>query len=304
MNFGVASRNLGDIPRALNALLSARNYSERSGNNIQVAIAENNLSQLYKSERRFEKAHAAIDHATELFRQIKDRTREGFALDTKALIYFDEGKYDAALATVERALAILGKSENYGYLTETIATKAKIQLYSDDFSTATLTLLEAVEIAKVNISEAAAVNLVSEFEQVLKQRNSPQNKRQDPEQTGLASGNLKLSLPAAISHYNGYQGVWINNSDLEGYGLASGSLAVVVPCEVRRGDLVAVIELENDLVSCGFYDSDFGIVCLEVGGSEPQLFSEADIKVLGKIVGVCNVEPGRDEALEVQPLTL
>jgi tetratricopeptide (TPR) repeat protein len=304
MNFGVASKNLGDIPRALESLLLARNYSERSGNKIQVAIAENNLSQLHKSERRFGKAHAAIDHATELFREIKDRTREGFSLDTKALIYFDEGKYDEALATVERALAILGKSENYGYLTDTIATKAKIQLYSNDFSTATLTLLEAVELAKVNISEEAALNLIAEFEQTLKQRSSSSGPGPELEQTGLASGDLKLSLPPSIAHYDGYQGVWINNSDLEAFGLACGSLAVVVPCPVRRGDLVAVIELENDLVSCGFYDSDFGIVCIEVAGSEPQLFSEGDIKVLGRIVGVCNVKPGSDETLNVQPLTL
>ena len=50
-----------------------------------------------------------------------------------------------------------------------IATKARIQLYSDDFSTATLTLLEAVELAKLRISETAAMNLIREFEKSLKE---------------------------------------------------------------------------------------------------------------------------------------
>jgi hypothetical protein len=57
-------------------------------------------------------------------------------------------------------------------------------------------------------------------------------------------------------------------------------------------------------VSCGFFDSDFGIVCLEAGGSEPQLFDKSDIKILGKIVGVCNSGKNADGAMEVHSLKL
>jgi hypothetical protein len=74
--------------------------------------------------------------------------------------------------------------------------------------------------------------------------------------------------------------------------------------KIRRGDLVALVELKTDLVSCGFYDSDFGIVCLEAGGSEPQLFDKADVKILGKIVGVSNAEKNADGSMEVLPLDL
>jgi len=79
---------------------------------------------------------------------------------------------------------------------------------------------------------------------------------------------------------------------------------VVVPDKVRRGDLVALVELSNDLVSCGFYDSDFGIVCLEAGGSEPQLFDKSDVKILGKIVGVCGGSKNADGTLDVRPIDL
>jgi hypothetical protein len=199
---------------------------------------------------------------------------------------------------------LLGRSENYAYLSETIATKARIQLYSDDFSTATLTLLEAVDLAKLRISEAAAMDLIREFEQSLKERNErKKQKPADATRTGIASGDLKLVLPPAIAHYDDYQGVWINNSDLESYGLSRGSLAVVVPCPVRRGDLVALMELDSDLVSCGFFDKDFGIVCLEAGNSEPLLFSESDVKILGKIVGVCDASKIGD-TIKVQALEL
>ena len=304
MNFGIALRNIGDIPRALDSLRQARDFFLRSGNKIQVAMAENNLSYLYKSERRFTEAHRAIDNATRLFRDAGDRTREGYSLDSKALLFFDEGRYDEALEAVEQAIAILGKSENYGYLTDTIATKARIQLFTNDFSTATLTLLEAVELAKVKIGEEAAMRLIGEFEQSLEDRNAGKQRKTRDERSGLSSEDLKLILPPPIANYTGYQGIWISNSDLEPYGLARGSLAVAVPDKVRRGDLVALLELSNDSVICGFYDCDFGIVCLEVGGSEPQLFNKSDVKVLGKIVGVCADEKNADGTLDVLPLDL
>ena len=302
MNFGVASRNLGDVDAALNAHETARNLFARSGNRIQVAMAENNLSHLYKHQRRFGDAHDAIDRASELVREIGDRTREGFSYDTKALIYFDEGRFDLALEAVNQAITILGTSENFGYLTETITTKAKIQLHLDGFSTATLTLLEAVELAKVRISEEAAHRLIRDFENALDARNATNAVSSD--RTGVASGDLQLILPPAIAHYKEYQGVWITNSDLEAYGLSRGSLAVVVPTTVKRGDLVAVMEIENESVSCGFYDTDFGIVCLEAGGTEPQLFDKSAIKVLGKIVGVCRAEKVSNGTVDVEPINL
>ena len=306
MNFGIAAKNLGDIAEALDAVQKSRDFFTRAGNKIQLAMAENNLSQLYKLEKRFVEAHQAIDRATEIFKTIGDRTREGFSLDSKALIYLDEGKFEAALEVVEQGIAILQKSENYGYLIETIATKARIQLFANDFSTATLTLLEAVELAKMRISEDAARRLVRDFEQALEDRNFVKTGRSEAatEKSGIAADDLKLVLPPSISHYDDYQGVWINNSDLEPYGLVKGSLAVVVSEKIKRGDLVALVELKTDLVSCGFYDSDFGIVCLEAGGSEPQLFDKADVKILGKIVGVSNAEKNADGSMEVLPLDL
>ncbi|MEO8042102.1 MAG: hypothetical protein ABI646_05795 [Acidobacteriota bacterium] len=304
MNFGIAARNIGDISSSLDSLCQARDFFARAGNKVQVAMAENNLCYLYKSERRFVEAHVAIDKATDLFKQIGDRTREGFSLDSKALLFLDEGKYQEALDAVDQGIAILRKSENYGYLTETIATKARIQLFSNDFSTATLTLLEAVELARVRVSEEAAKRLIREFEQSLEDRNAGKDRGSATERTGLAAGDLKLILPPSISQYDDYQGIWISNSDLEPYGLARGSLAVVVPDKIKRGDLVGLVELSTDLVNCGFYDSDFGIVCLEAGGSEPQLFDQADVKILGKIVGVCSTKKNADGTLDVIPLDL
>ena len=304
MNYGIAAKNLGDVQASLSALGRARDLFVRAGNKVQVAMAQNNLSQLFKSERRFAEAHAAIDQATRLFKEIGDRTREGFSLDTKASIYFEEAKYDEALAAVEQGIAILSTSENYGYLTETIATKARIQLLSSDFTTATLTLLQAVEIAKVRIGEQAATRLIREFEATLEKRNLRLIEQAEPSLPEIATDDLQLVLPSSIAHFDDYQGIWINNSDLESYGLPRGSLAIVVSEEVKRGDLVALTEADSDLVSCGFYDCDFGIVCLEVNGSEPQLFDRSNVRILGKIVGVTNAKKNADGTMNVKALNL
>jgi tetratricopeptide (TPR) repeat protein len=304
MNYGIAAKNLGEISHSLRALRRARDLFASAQNKVQVAMAENNLSQVFKSERRFGEAHAAIDEATRLFKEIGDRTREGFSLDTKASIYFEEGKYEHALAAVEQGITILSTSENYGYLTETIATKARIQLFSADFTTATLTLLQAVEIAKVRIGEDSALRLVREFETALNERDARRAAISKPLPASVDTGDLRLALPPSIAHYKDYQGFWINNSDLESYGLERGSLAIVVPEEVRRGDLVALAEVDSDLVSCGFYDSDFGIVCLEVGSSEPQLFDRSNVRILGRVVGVTNAKKNADGTMVVRALNL
>ena len=83
-----------------------------------------------------------------------------------------------------------------------------------------------------------------------------------------------------------------------------GSLAIVVKAKVKRGDLIAVAEVESGEVSCGFYDADFGIVCLEGADGEPQIFDEKEIRILGKIVGVSNSGRTEDGKMVVEALKI
>jgi len=301
-NFGVAANELGNISTALPVLELGRDYFLKAGHKPYAAAAENNLSQLYKTERRFGMAHDAINRATKLFKQIKDRTRTGFSLDTKAQIYFAEAKYKQALEIVGEAIKILAKGENAIYLVETLLTKAKTLLHLDDFSAATLSLIDAVDIARVQAGEEFAKHLIREFEIALNEKNSPKPTTPVTDNASNSSRDLKLVLPPSISHYEDYQGVWINNSHLENIGLKPGSLAIVVKETLSRGDLAAICEIENDAVSCGFYDADFGIVCLEGVNSEPQLFDDKKVNILGKIVGFCNSQADIDGNMIVETI--
>lgn len=304
-NLSVAFRELGRIPESLKYLESARDYHQKSGHQIYLGTVKNNLAQLYKHEKRFDEAHRMIDSATKIFKQIKDRTREGFSLDTKAQIFFDEQKYEEALKVIEKAILILAKSENAAYVVETYLSKAKILLYRESLTAAFLCLSDAVQLAKAKISEERAGALVQEFEQVLKEKNAPViTKTYSEKKTAAPQETLELVLHPTIAHYQDFQGVWIKNSHLESFGLEIDSLAVVTRTEIKRGDLVAINEIATDSVMCGFYDSDFGLVCLEGIDDEPRLFDADAVEILGKIVGVGKSDKNSKGKIQVNPLKL
>ncbi|MCU1288208.1 MAG: hypothetical protein JWN60_437 [Acidobacteria bacterium] len=302
-NWGIALIELGEASEAQNKLELARYYHQKSRHKIYLGTVENNLAQLYKSKKLFVKAHQAIDSGTKIFKQIKDRTREGFSLDTKAQIYFAERKFAEALKTVEKGIAILKKSENAAYLIETYLTKAKILIYSDDFTSAVFSLFDAVQIAKIQVGEEAAGNLIREFENALIEKNKIAAESSF-EQSQSVVENLELVLPASISHYSEIQGVWIKNAHLEKLGLKKGSLAIVAKTEIKRGDLAAITEKETGTVVCGFYDNDFGIVCLVDASGEPQLYEENDITILGRVIAVCNSGKNADGKMIAEPLNI
>lgn len=300
-HFGLVLRNLQNPLEAVEKYELAKFYYQEADHQSYLAAVENNLAYLYKSEKDFVKAHRSIDNATEIFSQIKDRTREGFSLDTKAQIYFDEEKFTDALETIEESVKVLQRGENFGYLVETYQTKMKILLALGEFSSATFCLFDAVQLAKTYIGEETAKNLVKEFETEVTKKNS-QNIVQLFDEKELINGDLELILPPSISHYSQYQAVRIKNTHLERIGLKQNSLAIVADENVDRGDLAAILQVDDGSVFCGFYDSDFGIVCLAGIDSEPQLLDEKDIKILGKIVGVCDPEKNSDGKLVVRSL--
>lgn len=301
-HYGLALKNLGHTSEALKLIEKAWIYHQKSGHKIYLAAIGNNLAQLYKTRKKFAEAHETIDHSTKIFKKLKDRTREGYSLDTKSQIYFAEEKYQEALITIETAISIMKEGENLAYLVDSLMTKTKILIYLDDIAAATSCLFEAVQTAKTHISEEAANNLVKEFDATLKEKSAiPETEKTD----NTKAENTKffeLILPPSMAHYRNVQGVRIKNTHLEAFGLVKDSLAIVVKDKIQRGDLAAVTEIATDEVICGFYDKDFGIVCLENGIGEPTIFDENEITILGKIIGVCESEKNSDGKTVVKPL--
>lgn len=298
---GVASDILKDVPNALNNLELARDFYKKANHQNYTGVVCNDLALLYKTAFDFDKAHEMIDISTSIFKKIQDRTREGFSFDTKSQIFLAERKYEEALSAIDSAVSSLNSGENKSYVVESLKTKIKILISMNNLKAATFCLIEAVEIAKTKISEEKADNLVEIYENYLRDNlNVSNSETKSNKDTSL--DNLELILPSPLSNFEDIQGIWINNSHLEGVGIFKNSLAVIVPTnDVKRGDLVALEEIENQNVNCGFYDNEFGIVCLEGYNTEPLLFDEEKIRIIGKIVGVAN-DKTTDGKLIVEPI--
>lgn len=298
-NLGISLKDLGQIPEALGCLNLARAFHREARHQIYAATIDNNLALLHNLQRNFVKAHECVDSAIRIYKRLKDRTREGSSLETKAQIYLAEGKVDDAIGSIDRSIRILRKSENSGYLAESMMFRSKALLSAGNFADAVLSLIEAVELTRRQAGEAVARELIDEFESAL---NLYMAARAPEAPESL--DEIELIIPKELLAYTEYRGLWITNTHLENLGLPSGSLAVTVKGKVERGDLVAISNNETGDVICGLFDAEFGIVCLEIPPGGPQLFNEDEITVLGKIVGVCRNGKNADGKMVVEPLPI
>lgn len=101
-----------------------------------------------------------------------------------------------------------------------------------------------------------------------------------------------------------FAGVWIKNKDFEKIGLKKGNLAIVVKGPVETGDLVAIFNNETDLASIGFFENQYGLICLENYSREPELLDENQVTIMGKIVGYSDPETNENDCYEVKPIML
>jgi tetratricopeptide (TPR) repeat protein len=298
-NLGISLKDLGRTQDALANLDLAKAFQERSRHRPYLGTINNNLALLYKDVGRFHMAHFSVDKAIAIYRRIGDKAREGSSLETKSQVFLAEGNPGLAHTVIDRSIAMLRQSENLGYLAESILHKAKIFLAQGNFADAVLNLLEAVEIARNQSGEPAAREMIAEFKAALDTAQEASDKpRQMPK-----TGDIELVLPPEIAHHTNYQGVWVHNSHLNAIGISQGMLALVVDEPLERGQPGAVLHTASGEVSCGFYDADFGIVALEGGDDEPQLFGEEDVKVLGKIVAVCRETETVNGRMIVHPIS-
>ena len=300
LNAGVAFGETGQLDEAITCFEVAQARAERSSIRPALASTQNELAHVFMTQGRFEKAHSAVDRGIEIYRAIRDESREGMLLDTKASIFLQQGDFVAGLKTIERAISVLKDGENKAFLAEAYATEAKLLVWLDDFSGGVTALFEAVQLAQTYSGRAFAKTLISQFETSLKKKNAGDTPGTN-KANGLEEGELALVLPSALASHERYQPIRVNNNHLQCVGVSAGSLVIAVPAAIGRGDLVAVRENESGEVSCGFYDLDFGVLCLETCDSEPRLFDQDAVTVIGKIVGIAD-PPDKDGVHTVRPI--
>ena len=229
-----------------------------------------------------------VEHAE--YDQIGDKHRKGAAHDTKAQIYVSEGKYEEAIVYATEAIAILKDGVNMSVIAEAYMTKARALIYVEDIAEATVNLHSAMEIARVQVGDDGVSVLAKEFEQILLEKNR-YDENIDEEQEKIFKGEFELILPASLAGYMNCDVVRIRNSHLEKEGLPKGALALVANEEVKRGNIVALKELSDDSIVCGYYDHFAEIVSLSRPGEDDLLYKAEEIEVLGKVIGA-GIEDG------------
>lgn len=278
-------RELGDAQRCFEL---AQYRATRSSIDVYLGSIENELAHVYRERGRPAKAHLAVDRGIEVFRRLGDISREGMLFDTKAGIFLDEGDYEKAHSAISHAIELLKDGENKAYLAESYATESRILIWQDDLHAAVAALLEATEISRQYSGTKFSKTFVTQFEEELRVKMAG---LQRPEPSSIESDVMSLAIPTELNQYTDLQAIRISNDHLSCIGINNGALVMAaVNIKAGRGDLVAISEIETNEISCGFYDCEFGIVCLERCDGEPELFDESSVNIIGKIIGQVSQE--------------
>jgi tetratricopeptide (TPR) repeat protein len=288
-NLSLACKNIGELDKSLRLLTFAKFCHQKSKHRLYLATVENNLAQLYKLRNEFSNALESADNAIRLFTAMDDAQRIAFAFDTKAQVLIAKEDFSEAVNLANDAIQILRRGENFGMLSEVYLTKAIAFLNLENIPETVFSLFEAIRLAQLN-GESQAKRIVESFETAWLSKFPPKIQRLYSEHEKLKMSDIEIDLPRGVSPNQRFYGIWIKNNHFKEFGLERGRFAIVVETEIEKGDLVAISDNETELVSIGFFEREFGLVALENLLSEPELFNENQITILGKIIGYCEPE--------------
>ena len=90
----------------------ALTFARESGDHEQLAFVLNDFCRLYTCRGEFDKAHAVIQEARELWREMDNQVMLADSLGSEAEAYFNAGEFDLAFKSCVQALQITEKIEN------------------------------------------------------------------------------------------------------------------------------------------------------------------------------------------------
>lgn len=300
VNAGIGFLEIRQLADAQRCFELAQYRATRSSIDVYLGSIENELAHVYKERGRIAKAHSAVDRGIEVFRRLGDISREGMLVDTKAGLFLDEGELDEAFRTIDHAILLLKDGENKAYLAESYATKSRILIWQDDLHAAVTSLLKATEISRTYSGEKFSKTFTAQFEDELRLKLAGKTR---PAPNSVEADELSLVLAPELNRYAELRAIRINNDHLSCIGIEKGTLVMAaVNVKVVRGDIVAISDIASNEINCGYYDMDFGIICLERCDGEPELFDVSDVKVIGKIVGAVATEADESGCYFVTPV--
>lgn len=164
---GLLFKNTGKYEQSIYHYNKAIEFAEEADNHLHQVVNKNNLANLYLVRGDFDMAHLVESEAIEIAKTHNLRGLLPHFLDTKAMIYFDEGYAELALETIEQSISLFQKGDDAHGLTAAIWNKCKFLLQTDRKEEAIKLFAELVPIASNRMGEFAVNNFAKEFSNLI-----------------------------------------------------------------------------------------------------------------------------------------
>lgn len=302
MNFALAKKNHDEFEESLEDFQTAVQIFRELGNKHYLALVENNIARLYQKEGLLEESLKQAVKALNSAEQSGHIQRIGSIYDTLAQIALDMQKAPLALHYSEKAIEVLETIDAYGYLVEACETKIRCHLKMNKVGDALLCFHEAMKIAVEKTGPTVINRLAATATDCFEKRHIVQLRREGG-QLGFSDA-YDLILPEAYRKKN-IIAVECATVRLRHLGIDAGNILVIEKTEVSDGEFVA-LTAKYGLAYFGFLEKQGHSVLLRFkDGSDKKLrFPERDIKLLGRVVGVCTEVAEEWPVLQVQMLNL
>ena len=134
--------------RALIEYAAASFHFEKAGHHRDRARVENNLGFLFHTIRKFEEAHAHLNHARRIFLDLGDIGGAAAVDETRAHALMDEGRLSEAERFAHSAVKTFAHGDQQWLLAEALTTHGTILARMGKISRAKAALQHAVEVAQ------------------------------------------------------------------------------------------------------------------------------------------------------------
>lgn len=164
---GLIFRGLRQYDKAIWHYHESIRFALEINNFLLVCIQKNNLAFLYNKLRQFELAHKSINEAIKI---AEDNNYTGWlqgCLDTKAIIFANEGHLELALETIDKAIFLCKRGEDVQHLTGSLWNKCKFLLHLDRKEEAILLFTELIPISAQQMGDFAVKQFTKEFSDLI-----------------------------------------------------------------------------------------------------------------------------------------
>ena len=305
------------MDKAIFHLNEAVEHATKANNQRFVGLNLNNLAMTYKCLRKFDLAHNYADEANRIFEQLQDTGWIPHVLDTKALIYLDEGLPDMALESIDSALSLFHQGEDFAGLADSLWTKCLCLLKLGRAEEAFTIYGELHCIASQNIGAAVAGQYAKAFADLAYPPKSPPS---SSNAIAVPEPLRKLPTPdIAVIHFPEHyhltfantrkpasvQTFYCSEKMMRGFGSEEDAIVAVRPADNLAAGVILLYNrdkrylfgrLEYEELSRLFFVEGRGI-------NEPMLLD--DVQIVGVVVGYCPAHLLEGStALDFQPLRL